>query len=246
LIELKFYLSFFSNTFSSVPAVRFKTTPRMAASIDHLLTQNDDLFDYSNSYQLAIRLLLDGYREFLGRQKGKGRADRLTDIDASLEIWEHELRQQAQNLDDHGMAASIAAATASDQFLLLQALDEEVIANSDRQLALLLGQDDTAREDTINDHLKICTVSTSAEISEVIKDLAQLALSNNLSGTSTGSSDSSSLNCVSCLEGLGIEVFTSGCSHTTAETVFMISLSQHLKTRSSIRLDAVAKYLLLG
>ena len=144
------------------------------------------------------------------------------------------------------MAASIAAATASDQFLLLQALDEEVIANSDRQLALLLGQDDTAREDTINDHLKICTVSTSAEISEVIKDLAQLALSNNLSGTSTGSSDSSSLNCVSCLEGLGIEVFTSGCSHTTAETVFMISLSQHLKTRSSIRLDAVAKYLLLG
>lgn len=89
------------------------------------------MFDDLNSRQLAIELLLADYREFFDRQKVKGRVDHLTGTDTSLGTWEQELQQQAQNISDYGMAQSIANATASGQFLLMQAIDDEIIANSD-------------------------------------------------------------------------------------------------------------------
>lgn len=110
------------------------------------------------------------------------------------------------------MAQSIADATASDQFLLLQALDEEITANSDHRLALSLGEDVEAHQATDNYDPSLSLVSTGTEISEVMRDMAQLTLSND-QNSPAGPSNISSSNCVSCLEEVGTETFNPGCGH---------------------------------
>lgn len=102
----------------------------------------------------------------------------MTDADVSLECWGQELQQQDQNISDLRMAPSIVDATVSDQSLLLQSLEEETMASSGHQLALPLGDPNEAHQVDRNNDLNLYTITTGIEISEVLKDIAQLNLVN--------------------------------------------------------------------
>lgn len=191
----------------------------MPAFLGSLVTDDGNLVDDSENHQLIIELLLNDHREFLNSQKGKSRVDRLTDADVCLECWEEELQQQQQNVRDHRMAQSIADATVSDQSLLLQSLDDETIASSDHRLALSLADPDEADPDEAhqaNSHydLNLCARITGVEISEVLKDLAQLHLANDHGSSAAGPSNGISSNCISCLDAIRTDVFRPGCGHS--------------------------------
>ncbi|CAK7242699.1 MAG: hypothetical protein STHCBS139747_004196 [Sporothrix thermara] len=85
---------------------------------------------------VAIELYLEDINDFKTHRKGKNRQDDITDEDLAMEAWQAELQAFSQLTMDRALCESIARAVVQDADLIGAAVQEDVQAAEDRNIAL--------------------------------------------------------------------------------------------------------------
>lgn len=99
----------------------------MAATLDSIDPQ---------TLGVAIQLHLDDVNDFKTSRKGKSRENNVTDEDLAIEAWQAELQAVAQQAADRTLCESISRAVAQDADLIGVAVQENIQAAEDRNMAL--------------------------------------------------------------------------------------------------------------
>jgi hypothetical protein len=124
-----------------------------------------------DSAALAIQLLLEDSDEIRSSSKGKGREGELLDAELALSLMKAELELNEMIISDRRMTRSIARAVQLDGNIMTDALSQEQVAASDREVAYRLGGHHTPR--TINPW----TISAAEMDDELLNKLNALYVS---------------------------------------------------------------------
>ncbi|KAL1893926.1 hypothetical protein Sste5346_006067 [Sporothrix stenoceras] len=85
---------------------------------------------------VAVQIFLDDLNEFQSNRKGKNRQDDVTDEDIAMDAWQAELQAISQQFMDRALCESIAHAVEQDADLIGVAVQEDIQAAEDRNMAL--------------------------------------------------------------------------------------------------------------
>lgn len=130
-----------------------------------------------------------------------------------IELWEQELHSFSQNLSDRQLALRTSNAIATDQHIIADLQQQDVLCSRDRALALSLSEvEDESQNDLPHQAEQTSDDAQVEAIRDVMSSLAQVSVSEDVGSTSDLSNSTG--RCVSCFDTLGAPpLFLPSCGH---------------------------------
>ena len=171
--------------------------------------------------QLILQILLEDLEAIQGSKKGKRRADQPSDLEVAISSMRGDLQNTQISLHDQVLAHSTSSAILTDQNALMEAKEEEWVANQDHRLAVELsnGRHTPRRREV--DQSPMPDDDNDDAVSVIMEDLMSRVSLTERSDNGEGSSRSPHayrpahrrIICVSCLERCETILAVGKCGH---------------------------------
>ncbi|RGP59664.1 ibr finger domain [Fusarium longipes] len=190
-----------------------------------------------SSLLLALQLQQQDLDRWERTMKGKQREGDVTDVELAFKACRHELEVMTTRISDHMLALSIARAVESDGQAIREAQLAEEQAVRDREYALMLMKDPSARPVTVDVHAEEDSMDDADDdLIDILRSLNLGGMQGAMSGqpeSSTWASsrmDSQTRECIACNEKFPpLALSKSPCSHEYCRDclVGLVSSSLH-------------------